>query len=677
LITKLIGLDFGTTNTHLSLTTGGVKNPRIDDIRIFSENSIQTVLLYSKKTMEPLAFGQLAQQEWVTLSKHERKGLILAANFKPLLGKIPESSVQSRLFLRSVFHYLQEQSIFPKDTVKDISETVVGVPSEAENAYRSELRAILESSGYPRTTLLFEPWGALFYHFYSQDISREELLRGILVIDFGGGTLDCSYLKDFRVRRTWGSNVLGGQLIDDCLFQRFENQNNGISTDVEEEAIESYLRLILFKNIKEKYSNRLSQNFTLPFRETIWVGSTNYGTFEIPDYPGFLDMLREYRISPQLSETLSHLSHFQKVFPSGKTDLLSAIRKTITEGFRDKTTMKDAISLIVLTGGSSRWKFFRDMVAEEFPHTKVLSSADPESTISRGLGAGYSQILLENKVKKDIYRSIDTITQHILDEYTETFSRSSEFCFRQITRVFREHSEPKISQFFDNGGSLSDLEEDLATGMAQVGEKIESIEHEFAVSVREQLKEITNRELYRWFDENKEELLETNAYLIPDNPVIASIEGILVTNIFAKLSTVISVSIGGILTGVYGISGITISALSGPPGWITAFVIGTVIGFASLLGLKEKLTDRIKKTHYAAWFLRLLFPSKKRTVRHLISKQEKAISEKEGEVISLYETNKEKLREALRDLIQKNLLQMNFTDITTLKELSKTNEMEG
>ena len=72
---ELIGLDFGTTNTHLSLTPGGGKNPVVRDIRVFPQNALQTVLLYAPKETLVIAFWQTVQYEWFSMSRSELPGL--------------------------------------------------------------------------------------------------------------------------------------------------------------------------------------------------------------------------------------------------------------------------------------------------------------------------------------------------------------------------------------------------------------------------------------------------------------------------------------------------------------------------------------------------------------------------------------------------------------------------
>ncbi len=672
---ELIGLDFGTTNTHLSLTAAGEKNPIGRDIRIFPQNAIQSVLLYTPQESRVIAFGQTAQEEWVTLSRSERRGLKLAVNFKPITGVDPVATKESDLFLNALFRYLRDQNILSSASSDNSTQVVIGIPSEAERSYREALSTIFTKMGYPDSPFFYEPWGALFYHYSTKQIDKEHLFRGILVVDFGGGTLDCSYLKDFRVRQVWGSNVLGGQLLDDCFYQLFLKQNPGVEKVFRDEAVERYIRFILFREIKEKYSNRLSQNLTIPFRETIWVGKDNYGNFEIPDYPGFLDRLREYNISEDLATSLTALPRFRETFSDGSLDLLKALRETVLKAFRAQKIPKDAVSLVLLTGGSSRWKFFRDMIGEEFPNTKILSSEDPEATISRGLGSGYSLVLFEKQVKIEIHESMEEITDRLAAVYETILHQSMDRSLQVMDGLLRSHAEPKISHFLEQGGTFGDLEKDLNVGLSELGETLALAEKEIHARAVKQIEEATQKEFYRWFDTRENLLSERAAFLLPDPLMMGLIEKRLTDRVFSTLTTVVSVSFGTILTSVLGISGVAGAALSGPAGWLGFFAVGVILTIASFLGFKGKITEGMKKIGYSPWALKLLFPSKKKALDRIFLKQTKELNRRVQKEKLQFVMEKQMLRKQIRSYTERHIDRISFADITSIQETEANHDL--
>eukprot|EP00831_Metopus_contortus_P026829 TRINITY_DN22715_c0_g1_i3.p2 TRINITY_DN22715_c0_g1~~TRINITY_DN22715_c0_g1_i3.p2 ORF type:complete len:131 (-),score=26.32 TRINITY_DN22715_c0_g1_i3:39-431(-) len=92
---------------------------------------------------------------------------------------------------------------------------------------------------------------------------------------------------------------------------------------------------------------------------------------------------------------MAGLESFTELIKDGKVDLVENLHKELMRGNKEYAIKKDAVSLIILTGGSSRWQFFLDMITEEFPYTRIISSSDPEATISRGLGLCYSARLYD------------------------------------------------------------------------------------------------------------------------------------------------------------------------------------------------------------------------------------------------------------------------------------------
>ena len=69
-----------------------------------------------------------------------------------------------------------------------------------------------------------EPLGALAFHLAHGDLTLEEARKGIVVIDFGGGTLDVAVVDAKGLREPWGDTSLGGRLFDDLFYQWLADQ---------------------------------------------------------------------------------------------------------------------------------------------------------------------------------------------------------------------------------------------------------------------------------------------------------------------------------------------------------------------------------------------------------------------------------------------------------------------
>jgi len=51
--------------------------------------------------------------------------------------------------------------------------------------------------------LVDEPKGALLCHLWHKDFSPDDARKGILVVDFGGGTCDFAFLRCLEVCHSW------------------------------------------------------------------------------------------------------------------------------------------------------------------------------------------------------------------------------------------------------------------------------------------------------------------------------------------------------------------------------------------------------------------------------------------------------------------------------------------
>lgn len=179
-----------------------------------------------------------------------------AAGFKPLLGRAPHREVArvggqgvsarevARVFLREI---LAEVKRSMGVRVRDL---VITVPVESYDSYRAELWAMCQAVGVRRVRFLDEPVAAAIG--YGLGISRT---RRVLVVDFGGGTLDLAVVELVpRAVEQGGGRVLakegrpvGGDTVDGWLLERFAKAL-GVPLDgggVAAEEAELWRRLML------------------------------------------------------------------------------------------------------------------------------------------------------------------------------------------------------------------------------------------------------------------------------------------------------------------------------------------------------------------------------------------------------------------------------------------------
>src|SRR6056297_1540538 len=450
----IFGLDFGTSNTHMSISTAAEAIPIVDDVKLASNASVPSVILYDERSFEVLGFGQPALEEWYSMSSSQRKKYTLGTGFKQRLAFNKRAETETELFMGALFSNLEKQKIFEVKNFLNNTEMACGVPSKTIESHTQKMSTILSKITGGMPVLIEEPLGALYYHIIRKDITKDDGRGGVLVIDFGGGTLDLAYIKNFKIQKVWGSPIIGGVLFDDLFYNIFLEQNKGVQSVMEKEGISGYLRTVLLKNLKEKYSVLHATSQRAQLKENIVFGKTSYGTLTIPDFNFLYEKMTHYQMSDELKHDLKGSPYLEKLTVDKGIHLPRAITKEVLRGQTEFHVKPDTVSLIILTGGSSRWKFFVDMIEQEFPYTKILASSDPESTISRGLGLCYSAILYEKRVRAELSSNKIELTKRLEESYKIIFKEGLTQYSKAVFSVYSLVVKDVISKFLENGGSI-------------------------------------------------------------------------------------------------------------------------------------------------------------------------------------------------------------------------------
>ncbi|MFP4461987.1 MAG: Hsp70 family protein, partial [Thermotogota bacterium] len=519
------------------------------------------------------------------------------------------------------------------------------------------LTTILSKITGTAPVLIEEPLGALYYHIIRKDINKEDGRGGVLVVDFGGGTLDLAYVKNFKIQKVWGSPIIGGVLFDDLFYNIFLEQNHRVKSLVEKEGISSYLRTVLFKNLKEKYSVLHATSERTQMKENIVFGKSSFGTFIIPDFDYLYDKMTNYQMSDELKQDLKGSDYLDELGDNANIDLPKVISNQVLRGQREFEIRPDSISLIILTGGSSRWKFFVDMIEQEYPYTRILASADPESTISRGLGLCYSAKLYEKKVRVELSAHKAELTKRLEESYKIIFKKGLHKHSQAVYTIYSLVVKEVLDKFLENGGSIRELEKQMRLAFIDKQPELDQLNLGFLKIINHQIEEKTKEELSRWFSRSLINYEFLKKSIIPSKKFEGtSYDMSLLNNVIYNRIMGISSLIVGIVSGsILGGSGIALMA-SGALGWLGGFIGGVVIAVASSMGLKKPLTERMKAIPTPKWVLRILLVSKKRLVKKAQLKLHKDLKQSEQMVfetfLKLLEENDKKLDRLIDEQIQ-------------------------
>lgn len=224
-----IGIDFGTTNSLISVVTRAGKIKSFDDL---GRPHPSVVRYESDKTI----CGKKAKD------KLDQHGIGVLGNTvrgpKKLLG-CSDINVDGRLLspgevVTEYIRYLIEHARDEDDEESaDLKNAVVTIPVAMGGRERQVLREALLNAGVYVESFVHEPLAALYGYFRDQEDPKGALRRFegkmLLVFDWGGGTLDLTLCKvvngNILQILNRGNNSVGGDYLDDAIQKYVEQKH--------------------------------------------------------------------------------------------------------------------------------------------------------------------------------------------------------------------------------------------------------------------------------------------------------------------------------------------------------------------------------------------------------------------------------------------------------------------
>jgi hypothetical protein len=227
-----VGIDFGTSNSHFAYcNVEGDLKPQT--IQLAGKSSVTTCVWWRRLAQEEhdiLAYGAETVEAWTGFEAHERADCHFAFGFKPDLIHSERARRDAWAFLLKTRQEVQRAGL-PRPLGPAGMAVVVGVPAEVGAEHRRWTAEAARAAGFGDAECLEEPLGALAFHLSAGDVTPTEARAGVVVVDFGGGTLDVALVSAAGLREPWGDSVLGGRLFDDLFFQWLCDQNPGLAID--------------------------------------------------------------------------------------------------------------------------------------------------------------------------------------------------------------------------------------------------------------------------------------------------------------------------------------------------------------------------------------------------------------------------------------------------------------
>jgi molecular chaperone DnaK len=381
-MSKIIGIDLGTTNSVVAVMQGG------EPVVIPNQEGARTTpsVVAITKTGERLV-GQVAKRQAVTNPENTVYSIkrFMGRRYDEVgeeMRRVPYKVVagphqDARVDISGKLYSPPEISAMILTKLKTaaedflgekVSKAVITVPAYFNDAQRQATKQAGEIAGLEVVRIINEPTAAALA--YGLDKKSDET---IAVYDLGGGTFDISVLEVgsgvVEVKSTNGDTHLGGDDVDqrivDWLIDEFKKENN---IDLSKDR----MALQRLKEAAEKAKIELSQmmetEINLPF---VTAGASG-------------------PIHMQLKLTRTRLEQMMN-------DLLERSMKPVKLALEDAKLSPNDIQEVVLVGGSTRIPKVQTLVRNFFNGKEPHKGVNPDEVVA--VGAAIQGAVLAGEVK--------------------------------------------------------------------------------------------------------------------------------------------------------------------------------------------------------------------------------------------------------------------------------------
>ncbi len=344
-MSKIIGIDLGTTNSVVSIMDG--KEAKVLEN---AEGNRTTPSVVSFKGGE-IIVGEAAKRQAITNPN-------TVISIKRLMGTKEKVNIKGKKYTPEeisamILSHLKDYA--EKKLGQKISKAVITVPAYFNDSERTATKNAGKIAGLEVERIINEPTAAALAY----GIDKKEKEEKILVYDLGGGTFDVSILEladgTFEVLSTSGDNKLGGddfdQVIIDYLLENF-GKEYGIDLSKDKMALQRLKEAA--EKAKKDLSGVLETSVSLPFITSNENGPVHY-------------------------ETKITRSQFEKLSDSLLKRTLVPVRKALKDA---KLEAKD-IDEILFVGGSTRIPAVKQLIEKEL-NKKVNTSINPDEVVAIG-----------------------------------------------------------------------------------------------------------------------------------------------------------------------------------------------------------------------------------------------------------------------------------------------------
>ena len=346
-MSKIIGIDLGTTNSCVAVMEGG--EPVV--IANAEGNRTTPSVVAFSKTGERMV-GQVAKRQAVT--NHDRT----VASIKRHMGSDYKVDIDGKKYTPQEISAMILQKLKADAEAYlggTVTEAVITVPAYFNDAQRQATKDAGKIAGLNVKRIVNEPTAAALAY----GLDKQGTDQRILVFDLGGGTFDVSILDladgVFEVLSTSGDNHLGGddwdQRVIDWMADKFQ-QENGVDLRQDPMALQRLKEAA--ENAKKELSAAQQTTINLPFITMNQSGPLH------------------------LNYTLTR-AEFEKI----TRDLLERCKQPVTNALRDAKLKLSDLTEVILVGGSTRMPAVQELV-KTMTGKQPNMSVNPDEVVADG-----------------------------------------------------------------------------------------------------------------------------------------------------------------------------------------------------------------------------------------------------------------------------------------------------
>ena len=346
-MSKIIGIDLGTTNSCVAVLEGG-------EAKVIpnAEGNRTTPSVVAFKGDDELV-GETAKRQAVTNVKNT------ISSIKRKMGTNEKVEANGRMYTPEEIS-AKILSKLKKDAESylgdKVTKAVITVPAYFNDAQRQATKNAGKIAGLDVERIINEPTAAALAY----GLDKQDVLQTILVYDLGGGTFDVSILElgdgVFEVKSTAGNNHLGGDDFDErvanYLVSEFKKEH-GI--DLSKDAMAMQRVKDAAEKAKKDLSSMTTTQISLPFITQ-----------------------NENKEPLHMDITLSKAK-----FEDLNKDLFDSTLEPVRKALKDAGLTAKDINKVILVGGSSRILYIQELVKKELGQ-EPNKSVNPDEVVAMG-----------------------------------------------------------------------------------------------------------------------------------------------------------------------------------------------------------------------------------------------------------------------------------------------------